>query len=393
MNKINISVVGAGYVGMSLSTMLAKDNNVFVLDTDAAKVSLINDKKSTVQDNSISKILIEGNLSIKATSNKKLCYKKADFILIAVPTDFDSNINEFDTSIVETVISDIRAINKKSLIIIKSTVPIGFTSNQCHKHNTEQIIFCPEFLREGQALFDNLNPSRLILGCKKSKAVEKFTNLINKATEKKDYPILYMSSSEAEAVKLFSNAYLAMRVSFFNELDTFSHTNSLDTFKIIEGISTDKRIGNYYNNPSFGYGGYCLPKDTKQLLSDFGETPQALFKAIINSNKIRKKYIANEIIKSKPRVIGVYRLIMKSNSDNYRNSAIKDIIKLLKEEDKSKIIIYEPLLKESQIQGCIIEKDLKIFKDKCDLILVNRGDNKLDDIDHKIFTRDIFRSD
>ena len=384
-----ITVVGSGYVGMSLSVLLSSKHEVKVLDVDEKKVKKINQKMTTVADIDIEKALEEKNLSLCATLNKKEAYKDADFIIISTPTDFDLNANRFNTSIVDNVISDAIEQNNKALIVIKSTLPIGHTQSLQKKFKTKRIIFSPEFLREGQALFDNLNPTRIVVGGDCELSIN-FAEILEDCSNKSNVLKLFMKASEAEAVKLFSNSYLAMRVSFFNELDNFAILKKLDSTKVIEGISADPRIGNHYNNPSFGYGGYCLPKDTKQLLSNFDQIPQELISAIVESNNVRKDFISEQIRALKPKVIGIYRLSMKSGSDNFRDSAVQDIIENL--SDEFDLIIYEPLISDSYFGSLKVCNDINSFKNVSDIIIANRVSETLNDVREKVFTRDIFQN-
>ena len=384
-----ITVVGSGYVGMSLSALLSSKHEVQVLDIDENKVKKINQKKTTVADVDIEKALKDKNLSLCATLDKKEAYKDADFIIVCTPTDFDSNANRFITSVVDKVISDAIEQNDKALIVIKSTLPIGHTQYLQKKFKTKRIIFSPEFLREGKALFDNLNPTRIVIGGDCESSIN-FAEILEDCSNKSNVLKLFMNASEAEAVKLFSNSYLAMRVSFFNELDNFAILNKLDSNKIIEGISADSRIGNHYNNPSFGYGGYCLPKDTKQLLSDFDQIPQRLISAIVESNNVRKDFISEQIRALKPKVVGIYRLSMKSGSDNFRDSAVKDIIENL--SDEFDLIIYEPLISDSYFGSFKVLNDINNFKNDSDIIIANRISERLNDVREKVFTRDIFQN-
>ncbi len=384
----NIAVIGAGYVGMSLALLLSQSNNVDVLDIDLAKVKKINEKKPTIYDEDIEYFFQNKKLNISATDSPKDAYKNKDFFLIATPTDFNEKTNYFDASSVEIVIKDILKYSNTGLIVIKSTVPIGFTQQMNEKFNTNRIIFSPEFLREGRAIHDNLNPSRIIIGGSHPD-IHLFSKMLNKIAIKKDIETLFMTSSEAEAVKLFSNTFLAMRVSFFNELDSFAMSKVLSSQNIINGVSLDPRIGSFYNNPSFGYGGYCLPKDTKQLLANYSNIPQDLIQAIISANETRKNFLADAILGSGAKIIGVYRLTMKLNSDNFRESAIIDLINKLSSQGK-KILIYEPLLHESQYRGLEVCKEIETFKLKSEIILSNRFDAALADVHDKVFTRDIF---
>tara|TARA_B100000575_G_C23143738_1_gene666820 strand:- start:23229 stop:24407 length:1179 start_codon:yes stop_codon:yes gene_type:complete len=385
---INITVVGSGYVGFSLALLLSQNNNISILDLDKRKIEKINNNISPIQENGIEDFLSKQSTFIKATTDSRNVYLKADFIIIATPTNYDEEKEEFDTSSVEEVIKDALSYNKEALIIIKSTVPVGFTSKMQESFNTKNIIFSPEFLREGSSLTDNLYPSRIIIGgsCSKSKV---FANLLKEGSKKKDINILFMNSEEAESVKLFSNAYLAMRVSFFNELDTYAKFKDLNTKDIINGVSLDSRIGQGYNNPSFGYGGYCLPKDTKQLQGSYKGIPQSMISAIVESNHVRKKFIIDEIRHKKPGVVGIYRLIMKSGSDNFRSSAISDIVRGLANE-KVSIILYEPLLDIGIYEGIKVINNIDDFKNLSDIILCNRFHDDLADAQDKIFTRDIF---
>lgn len=388
---MKITVVGSGYVGMSISVLLAQNNEVIVLDIDSKRVDKINKKQSTVVDHQIKLFLSEKTLSLSATLDAKLAYRDATFIVVTTPTDYHEETSRFNTEIVDNVIEQALSYNKKAFIIIKSTIPVGHTKFLQNKYKTDRIIFSPEFLREGQALNDNLFPSRIIVGSKSQKAFE-FANLLKEAAKKKDVDMLLMESSEAEAVKLFSNTYLAMRVSFFNELDSYSLANDLDTENIINGVCLDERIGNTYNNPSFGYGGYCLPKDTKQLLANYKNVPQTLINAIVSSNTTRKDFIADQIIKLNPRKIGFFRLVMKTESDNFRSSAIQGIMKRVKAKG-IEVILYEPSLKKEKFYGSDVVNKLSDFLSKSDLIICNRYSNDLDEVKSKVFTRDIFGLD
>jgi len=386
--ETKITVVGSGYVGMSLSVLLAQHNDVTVLDIDVARVNRINDKKSTIVDTDIGVFLAETSLTLSATLKKKVAYEGADFIVVATPTDYDSDTNCFDSSSVDSVVEDGLRINHNALVVIKSTIPIGHTRSLQEKFGTKRIIFSPEFLREGHALKDNLYPSRIIVGslCKEG---EKFAYLLKRGAKKNDIKTLFMRSSEAEAIKLFANNYLAMRVSFFNELDSFTLAHELDTRSIIDGVCLDERIGNSYNNPSFGYGGYCFPKDTKQLLANYSEVPQTLIESIVSSNTTRKDFIANEILKKKPRIVGFYRLIMKQGSDNFRSSAIQGVMKRIKAKG-IEVIIYEPILEESEFFHSKVVNDLKLFKQMSDVIVANRFISDIQDVASKVYTRDLF---
>jgi len=389
VDQKKITVVGAGYVGMSLSVLLAQKNNVLVHDIDEQKVRTINSKQSTVHDLAIDEFLSNNHLSLKATLDKEEAYKNADFIIIATPTDFDEHRHTFNTGSVGSVVEDALKINKNSLIVIKSTVPVGHTEHLRKKFSTEQIIFSPEFLREGNALMDNLYPKRIIVGgnCEKSKS---FARLLLEGSKLTELEPIFTSSSEAEAIKLFSNTFLAMRVAFFNEMDSFSMVNNLNTKNIIYGVCLDPRIGNGYNNPSFGYGGYCLPKDTKQLLANYKDVPQTLIQAIISSNKARKDFIADQISAKKLKSIGFFRLVMKKDSDNFRTSAILGIMNRVKERGMD-VLVYEPLIRNQKLFNDFdLIKDLDDFKTRSELIVANRMSNDLLDVESKLFTRDIF---
>lgn len=385
---MNITVVGTGYVGLSNAVLFARHHSVTSLDIDTKRVELLNQRISPIVDEYIEKFLKEENLDLSATSDSKLAYVGADYIIIATPTNYDSDTNYFDTSSIESVIADILPLNSKAVIIIKSTIPVGYTSQLKEKFKTEQIIFSPEFLREGKALYDNLYPSRIIVG-EKSERAEKIAELYQHATVSQNAPMLCMESTEAEAVKLFSNTYLAMRVAYFNELDTYCAKHGLNSQDIVQGVSLDPRIGQHYNNPSFGYGGYCLPKDTKQLLANYKDVPQNLIQAIIHSNKTRKEFITKEILKKRPNIVGIYRLTMKAGSDNFRDSAIQDIIREL-EEYRVKIVIYEPTLNVDSFENYTVNNDLDKFLKQSDVILANRMHAELATVQDKIYTRDLF---
>lgn len=382
-------MVGSGYVGMSLSVLLAQHSDVTVLDIDAERVDQINNKQSTVADKEIELFLAKKSLSLTATLDKQSAYKNACFIIVATPTNYDASTNCFDTSSVDAVVEDALKFNVNALVVIKSTIPVGHTKSLQEKFGSDRVIFSPEFLREGQALRDNLYPSRIIVGSQ-SKAGAEFAGLLQQGAEKKDVDMLLIRSTEAEAVKLFANTYLAMRVSFFNELDSFSLTHELDTKCIIEGVSLDERIGDGYNNPSFGYGGYCLPKDTKQLLANYDQVPQTLIQAIVSSNTTRKDFIANEILKKKPNVVGFHRLVMKEGSDNFRSSAVQGVMKRIKAKGIT-VVIYEPSFKEGTFFGSKVLLDIEEFKKIADVILTNRLAADLDDVAEKVFSRDVFR--
>ncbi|MDG2297495.1 MAG: nucleotide sugar dehydrogenase [Gammaproteobacteria bacterium] len=390
INKTKITVVGSGYVGMSLSVLLAQHNDVVVLDVDPARVHKINNNQSTVADTEIESLLAEKSLSLTATLDKQIAYQDASFIIVATSTNYDPDTNRFDTSSVDGVVEDALQLNQNALVVIKSTIPVGYTQSLQEKFATDRVIFSPEFLREGQALKDNLYPSRILVGSQ-CEAGKEFAKLLQQAAEKEDIEIVFLRSTEAEAVKLFTNTYLAMRVSFFNELDSYALANELDTKSIINGVCLDKRIGDSYNNPSFGYGGYCLPKDTKQLLANYDKVPQTLIQAIVSSNTTRKDFIADEILKKNPKIVGFYRLVMKEGSDNFRSSAIQGIMSRIREAG-IEVIIYEPELNESSFAAVKVIGSLSVFKDTSDIVVTNRDSENLQDIKHKVFTRDIFNN-
>jgi len=386
--KNKITVVGSGYVGMSLAVLFSRYHDVVVLDVDPIRVEKINNKQSTVADSEIELYLSEKQLSLTATLDKHDAYKNSRFVVIAAPTNYDTDTNRFDTSSVDSAVEDALELNRDALIVIKSTIPVGHTKSLQEKFETERVIFSPEFLREGQALKDNLYPSRIVIGSM-CKAGKEFADCLKDAAEKLDIEMLFMSPTEAEAVKLFANTYLAMRVSFFNELDSYALAHDLDTMSIIDGVCLDDRIGGGYNNPSFGYGGYCLPKDTKQLLANYEHVPQTLIQAIVSSNTTRKDFIANEIIKLRPSIVGFYRLVMKENSDNFRFSAIQGIIKRIKAKG-IEVVIYEPELDSEKFFGSKILIDLDLFKSTVDIIVANRKTQCLSDVSEKIFSRDLY---
>jgi UDPglucose 6-dehydrogenase len=387
-DKTKITVVGSGYVGMSLAVLLAQHNEVVVLDVDPARVDKVNNKQSTVADAEIEAFLAEKELSLTATLDKHAAYEDASFVVVATPTNYDSDTNRFDTSSVDGVVNDALELSADALVVIKSTIPVGHTKSLQENNKTNRVIFSPEFLREGQALQDNLYPSRIIVGSM-LEAGKEFANLLAEGAEKKDIETLFIRSTEAEAVKLFANTYLAMRVSFFNELDSYALAQDLDTKSIINGVCLDERIGDGYSNPSFGYGGYCLPKDTKQLLANYDRVPQTLIQAVVSSNSTRKDFISDEILKLKPKTVGFYRLVMKEGSDNFRSSAIQGIMKRVKAKGIS-VVVYEPELDVGEFFGSRVFRDLDQFKTAADVIVANRKAECLKDVEHKVFTRDIF---
>lgn len=388
---LNITVVGTGYVGLSNAVLFARQHKVTSLDIDENRVALINQKISPIADDYIEQAFEEDNLNLKATLDQVQAYGKADYIIIATPTNYDSETNYFDTSSIESVIAEILPLNNTATIVIKSTIPVGYIAQVKAKFKTEQIIFAPEFLREGKALYDNLYPSRIIVG-EKSERGEAIAQLYLNATVEQNAPTLCMDATEAEAVKLFSNTYLAMRVAYFNELDTYCAKHDLSSLDIIQGVSLDPRIGQHYNNPSFGYGGYCLPKDTKQLLANYKDVPQNLIQAIIHSNKTRKQFIVKEILKKRPNIVGIYRLTMKAGSDNFRDSAIQDILREL-EEYNVQVQIYEPALQQETFETYAVKNDLNEFLSSSDVILANRMHRDLEEYQFKLYTRDLFGVD
>ena len=388
---MNITVVGTGYVGLSNSILLAQHNRVVALDIDQQKVDLINSKKSPLVDAEIQEYLASKDLDLVATTDKNLAYRSCDFVIVATPTDYDTEQNFFNTASVESVIAQVQELSPSATVIIKSTIPVGFTHRMRERFPQLKIIFSPEFLREGRALYDNLYPSRIIVGDTCPQA-QQFAALLQGGALKKDIPTLFMDSTEAEAVKLFANTYLALRVAYFNELDTYAEVRGLDTRSIIEGVCLDPRIGGQYNNPSFGYGGYCLPKDTKQLRANFRDVPENLISAIVESNDTRKDHIAQMVFSRHPQRVGIYRLTMKAGSDNFRSSAIQGIIERLLAKGV-KVVVYEPTLLASEFNGCVVENDLTRFKAACDVILANRLSDQLQDVAEKVYTRDLYSRD
>lgn len=388
---MKITIAGLGYVGLSMAILLSQKHDVIGFDINVERIKLLKQKKSPIIDREIQEYLSSKSLNLQFTTDSCRAYQDTNFLIISTPTNYDSELNYFDTKSIEQVIEDFLKVNQQALIVIKSTTPVGYTKELRKKYKYNNIVFSPEFLREGKALLDNLYPSRIIVGDQSELSIQ-FASLLKEASLKKDVPVLQVDSTEAEAIKLFSNTYLAMRVAFFNELDTYAETRGLDAKQIIEGVSLDPRIGNYYNNPSFGYGGYCLPKDTKQLLANFKDVPQNIMTAIVDANRTRKDHIADMVIKRKPKVVGVYRLVMKNDSDNYRFSAIQGVMKRIKAKG-IEVLVYEPVLKEDTFFGSKVIHDLEVFKKQSELILSNRIYQELESVKEKVYTRDLFNKD